>query len=190
MLMPHQLNLLFDHTYECEVVSETTGCESRKIFYPGAVGVGGGDGLIVNVIPYKGDPWLGIFAFDQTAHKGVTGIFSTPNPECFCVVARGNAFIVSASNPNIWEPVCAIPIIDVRSIVKHGIIVFANFTELLAYDSQGLKWHTKRLTWDSMKVVEITDDFLKGEFWDIRSESTQNFTVDLITGSHQGGINI
>jgi hypothetical protein len=73
-------------------------------------------------------------------------------------------------------------------VVKHGIIVFANFTELVAYGSQGLKWRTKRLTWDSMKVVEVTDDLLKGEFWDIRSESTQGFTVDLATGNHEGGI--
>jgi hypothetical protein len=145
---------------------------------------------MVNVTPYEGDPWLGIFAFGQITPKGVTGIFSTPNPERLCVAAQGNAFIVSVSDPSTWESVRAIPVIDVRCVVKHGIIVFANFTELVAYGSQGLKWRTKRLTWDSMKVVEVTDDLLKGEFWDIRSESTQGFTVDLATGNHEGGIDV
>jgi hypothetical protein len=49
-------------------------------------------------------------------------------------------------------------------------------------------WKTKRLTWDSMEITEVTDAFIKGEFWDIRREATANFTVDLATGLHQGGI--
>ena len=187
-ILTPQLSLDFDHTYECEVASETTGRENRKFFYPGATTEGGRDGLMVNVIPYKGDPWLGIFAFGKVTPKGVTGIFSMPNSECLCVVAQGNAFIVSVNDPSTWESVRAIPVIDVRCIVKHGIIVFATFTELVAYGSSGLKWRTKRLTWDSLKVVEVTDDLLKGEYWDIRSESKQSFTVDLATGNHQGGI--
>ncbi len=124
-ILTPQLSLIFEHAYECEIASETTGRENRKFFYPGATAEGGRDGLMVNVTPYKGDPWLGIFAFGEVTPKGITGIFSTPNSERLCVVAQGNAFIVSVDDPGTWESVRAIPVIDVRCIIKHEIIVFA-----------------------------------------------------------------
>jgi hypothetical protein len=71
---------------------------------------------------------------------------------------------VSAATPTAWESVDATPIIDVRLTHPQGIIVFANFTELVACGSTGLKWRTKRLTWDSLKITEATDKFIKGEF--------------------------
>jgi len=97
-------------------------------------------------------------------------------------------YLVSASTPTTWEPICVTPIIDVRSILIHRVIVFANFTELVAYGQTGTKWRTKRLTWDSLKITEVTDAFIKGEFWDIRREEMASFVVDLETGAHTGGI--
>src|SRR5262245_48546290 len=68
----------------------------------------------------------------------------------------------------------------------HDIIVFADFTNLVAYGKTGLKWRTKRLSWDDLKIIEVTDIFIKGEFWDILSEGTATFVVDLATGAHTG----
>ena len=64
-----------------------------------------------------------------------------------------------------------------------GVIVFANFTELVAYGPTGIRWRTKRLAWDSLKITEVTDTIIKGEFWDIRSDANSNFVVDLATGN-------
>jgi len=144
--------------------------------------------MLAEVHPEKGDPWLGTFAFGTVEPKGISGIFTTPSPDRLCVVARGEGYFISASTPTTWEPVQATPIIDVRPIRAQGVIVFASYTDLVAYGPAGIKWRTQRLTWDNLKITEVTDSFIKGEFWDILSEAMAGFTVDLATGTHQGGI--
>lgn len=178
----------FAHSYECERLTETPRATQPHYYYPGASPRGGGDGILIEVRPQNGQMWLGTFAFGRLTAQAVSGLFTTPDPERFCVVSKGEGCIVSAANPTEWEAVRATPIIDVRSVRAQGIIVFANFTELVAYGPAGIKWRTKRLTWDSLKIIEVTDTSIKGEFWDMRSETIANFVVDLETGTHQGGI--
>jgi hypothetical protein len=184
-----QLNLTFPHTYVCEQAVEILPSESSsRYYYPGASRQGGRDGILVRVQPQQGPPWVGTFAFGQIAPKGASGIFTMPAPDRLCVVSRGEGYIVSTQTPETWEPVRATPIIDVRSILPKGIIIFAEFTRLVAYDHTGHRWSTKRLSWDNLTITEVTDGFVRGEFWDIRSEKTESFIVDLATGTHQGGI--
>jgi len=179
----------FPHLYVCEQLSESpASARLPHYYYPGASTEGGRDGILAEVRPENGEPWLGTFAFGQIAPKGASGIFTTPSPHRFCVVAKGQGYLVGAKVPTEWEAVRATPIIDVRPIPAQGIIVFAEFTRLVAYGESGIKWRTKSLTWDNLKITEVTDTFIKGEFWDIRSEATGSFTVDLATGNHQGGI--
>jgi hypothetical protein len=182
------MDTTFPHSYECELLRETPRIALAQHYYPGASTQGGRDGILAEVRPENGEPWLGTFASGQIAPKGASGIFTTPDPHRLCVVAAGAGYIVTAAAPANWEPVRATPIIDVRPIRAQGLIVFANFTELVAYGAAGIKWRTKRLTWDNLKITEVTDTFIKGKFWDIRSEAMATFTVDLVNGTHQGGI--
>lgn len=69
-----------------------------------------------------------------------------------------------------------------------GIIVFADYTTLVACGQAGMKWKTKRLTWDNLRITEVSDAVIAGQFWDTCSEATASFCVDLETGQHQGGI--
>lgn len=182
------MDTIFSHTYRCMQLTELPFSASRHYYFPGASTQAGRDGVLVEVHSEHGQPWLGTFAFGQAGQGGVSGIFTTPNSERFCIVSKGNGYLVNATKPTEWESIQAIPIIDVRQITAHKIIVFADYTALVAYGQAGIKWKTKRLTWDNLKIVEVTDDFIKGEFWDIRSETTANFVVDLATGTHEGGI--
>src|SRR5262245_44560434 len=68
----------------------------------------------------------------------------------------------------------------------HDIIVFADFTNLVAYGKTGLKWRTKRVMWDDDRFTEVTRNLMKGEFWELVSERTATFVVDLATGAHAG----
>src|SRR6266851_9638550 len=90
----------FSHFYECEQLAEMPGSLSlAHYYYPGASREGGRDGIIVEVRPAHGQLWLGTFAFGQIAPKGPSGIFTTPDPDRLCVVARGEGYFVSASTP-------------------------------------------------------------------------------------------
>ncbi len=183
------LDIAFPRVYECERLLELPGFGLLPhYYYPGATKNGGRDGVTVRVRPENHESWLGTFAFGNMAPKSLSGLFTTPNPERLCVVARGEGYLVSTSAPTVWERVTVTPILDVRTILARSIIVFANFTELTAYGPSGVKWVTKRLSWDGLKITEVSNDVIKGEFFDIRSNSTASFIVDLETGNHDGGM--
>jgi hypothetical protein len=178
----------FPHSYECEWLLETQQTALPHYYYPGASLKGGRDGVLIRITPEGRQAWLGTFANGQLTRKGTTGVFTTPNPDRVCVVAAGEGYLVSANRPTVWDEVSITPVIDVRPIRAHSIIVIANFTELVAYGRAGIKWRTRRLTWDSLQITEVTDASIKGEFWDILSEAMETFIVDLETGADSGGI--
>ena len=80
------------------------------------------------------------------------------------------------------------PITDVREILDKGMIIFANLTEITAYDSTGKKWTTKRLALEGFKIVDISSERIVGKYYDIRSEADNLFEVDLASGEVKGGI--
>lgn len=183
-----QVTMTFPTNYQCDLLEELPQPEGvRHLYFPGATTVGGADGVLIRVEPTSHATWIGTFAYGKLSPKGVTNVFSMPDPNCLCVVARGQGYMVPASEPTTYQDVAFHPIMDVRILPKHGLIVFANFTELLAYDASGIRWRTKRLAWDSLKITEVTEDIIRGEFWDIRSEQSSSFVVNLQTGDHQGG---
>jgi hypothetical protein len=146
------------------------------------------DGILVEVRPKHCEPWFGTFAFGHVAPRGKSGIFTMPNPDVLCVVSRGEGYLVSASLPKSWERLRVVPVIDVRPVLAYDIIVFAEFTRLVAFGREGIKWQTKRLSWDNLQISEVATSYIKGEFWDVRSDAIASFVVDLATGTHQGGV--
>ena len=178
----------FGRNYSCEILDEIPSAEiAQRRFFPGDL-AGGQDGLLVRVTPEGGEPWLGMFAFGKLGSAGISRVLSLPDPEKLCVVSRGAGYVVAARDPRSWEMVRAVPIIDVRAVPSAGMVVFANFTEMVAYGAEGPRWRTKRLAWDGLKIVEVTDTSIIGEYWDIREEATQKFEVDLATGAHHGSV--
>ncbi len=181
-----KVDLSFESHYSLEVLQELGGGD--RYYYPNGTTEGGKDGLMLEVISLDGESWVGIFAFGEISPKGVSGVYTMPDPDKFCVVSMGAGYIVSSSNPSNWEEVKSIPAMGVFPVKSQGILVFADYTELVAYDKTGVKWRTERLAYDSFKVTEVTDSYLKGEFWNIRNEANEVFEVDLSTGKQVGGI--
>lgn len=182
----------FTRSYECERLTESpVTARARHYYYPGASTTGGSDGILLKVQPEQGEWWLGTFAFGGLTPAGVSGIFTTPDPQKFCVVDGGRGYLVSADAPTVWERIDAVPITDLRPIRAQQIIVFATFCELVAYGKSGFKWRTKRLVWDGLKITEVTETLIKGEGdWNFFKSAGESFVVDLATGAHEGGAEI
>lgn len=142
---------------------------------------------LVHGTPSGGASWLGMFAFGKLG-KGTSGVLAMPDPEQLCVVSRGAGYLVPVRDPSAWEAVQALPVTDVRAVPSAGIVVFADFTELMAYGAEGLRWRTQRLSWDGFKIVQVTERSIIGEYWDMRTEAMQTFEVDLATGAQKGGV--
>jgi hypothetical protein len=183
-----QFTIAFSANFHCELLQELPQPKGiRHLYFPGATSVGGTDGVLIQVEPMSHPAWIGTFAYGTLSPKGTSKVFSMPDPDCLCVVARGQGYIVPVAQPTEYQDVTFHPIMDVRVVPKQELIIFANFTELLAYDASGIRWRTKRLAWDSLKITDVTEATIRGEFWDIRSEQMSSFIVDLRTGDHQGG---
>nr|WP_276320231.1 hypothetical protein [Corallococcus coralloides] len=39
-----------------------------------------------------------------------------------------------------------------------------------------------------MKIFQVTERSIIGEYWDMRTEATRTFEVDLATGAQKGGV--
>ncbi len=184
---PH-VDLSFPHRFACEVLTELPGVTvSRRHFFP-AHADGGQDGAIVRVTPEAGAAWIGTFAFGKFGASGASCVVSMPDPQKICVVARGAGYVVDTAKPGAGEVVPATPIVDVRAVPAAGLVVFANYTEIVAYGERGVQWRTSRLAWDGLKILGIGRELLLGEYWDIRADMMQRFEVDLATGAARGGV--
>jgi len=181
-----RVDLTFPHQYEIELeVDLSTEKIKRCYYYPEAVKEGRRDGFIVSVNPLKSSSWIGIFAPGYP--KALTGVFSCPDEQSVCVVASGQAYFVQVYNPQIWEQVQAFPIWDIRVILEKQLLVLADFTVLTAYGPHGIVWVTDRLSWDGIKITDVTSDWIRGLAWDSPQEKNVEFIVDLRTGDHKGG---
>lgn len=151
--MNTKLDLTFPHYYEVEELQEFPSATSqeRRIYYPGASQEGGHDGLLVMVSPYVGQPWLGVFAFGYDSPKALSCIYSCPHGESLCVVSAGQGHIVRADDPYICEKVEAYPVLDARPLPTNRLLVFADFTKMVAYGPGGIAWTTSRLSSDGCR---------------------------------------
>jgi hypothetical protein len=89
--------------------------------------------------------------------------------------------------PTNYEVINVDPILEVIPVRAKDIVVFANYTELMAYGKSGPVWVSDRLSWDGLKITKVSDNYIEGEAWDPRVEANVGFKVDLSNGDHEGG---
>jgi len=144
-------------------------------------------GAYVRVTPRSGPAWAGFFALGFDSDQVVSQLCSTPDPDSFCVVVGGYAYVVKAGNPAEWLRVEQRPVVDMRVLSQQGLLLFAGFTSITAVGSSGIAWTTERLTWEGLTIQEIKGDTLLGQGWDALADKEAPFEVDLKTGKHTGG---
>jgi len=112
----------------------------------------GHDGLIIEVIPNHADSWIGIFAFGSMLSNSVNEVICGPGLNSLTVVSRGNGYIIDVTDPSKWESVKAYPVLASIPIPNSQMILFHDYTELIAYDKNGFLWKTKQLSWDGIII--------------------------------------
>lgn len=186
--MTVDLDLSFPANYTVKLLDELPGRgDSNALCFPGNLRAGA-DGLLVRVSPTRNDPWTGVFAFGGIRQATFSRVLAMPDPDSICIVSRGAGYVVDASRPQTWETVPSVPVTDARAAPGAGIVVFANYTELVAYSARGLAWRTKRLAWDRFSIASVSSLSLVGEYEDIGTGETRRFEVDLTSGASRGGV--
>ena len=169
-----------------EILEELPNSSTRLVYIPNEGPGLSRDGIIVRFSPLDGDPWIGVFAFGEMT--GETGIFPGPGDiHLLTVLAKGEAYIVNMNDPSWFHHVDLNPVIRAIPISKYSMMVFHDFTDIVAYNEKGLIWETGRISWDGIEIHSITDEELLGESWDAPSGEKVTFRVRLSSGFHIGG---
>jgi hypothetical protein len=140
--------------------------------------------IFVEVLARNGTRWLGEFS---GLGGGLSGIFATPNEDVICVVNRGEGYLVDTMHPDRYDLLPVVPVMLVRRVPSRNILFFVDHTRLCALGKDGLLWVTKRVSWDGIKILEVTDRQIRGEGWDAPTDRWIPFSVDVETGHVDGG---
>ena len=91
---------------------------------------------------------------------------------------------MNAEQPQAWEEIPVIPVLDVRPLLEQKLLVFSDFTGLAAYGSNGLVWRSPRVCWDDLKITKVTSETVEGTGCDPTNSFKQEmrFAVDVKTG--------
>jgi len=181
-----EIDRAFPHSYEVEEFPELPGTGKFDVplhYFPRPTeSRPEHDGVWLKIRAANGKSWIGVFGFGYAEPPAISGFVSTPNPHRACVISRGAAYVVKADEPDTWEQIPAMPVLDVRSIPQHQLLVFADFTRLAAYGGNGLVWRSPRVCWDELKILNLTRDSIEGVGYDPTSLGESRFAVDIRTG--------
>jgi hypothetical protein len=178
----------FAHRYDAEPLDELKStAEVERFYFPGARREGGKDGVLVRVTAANEKEWFGVFAFGDQSGILLNGVFSCPAEDVLCVVSGGRGYLVHADKPEWWSEVPVTPITTVLQLTEAGLLIFADFTSLCAWDANGLVWRSKQLAWDDLVVTSCDGLTLLGHGFNPLESATVSFSVDVLTGEHKGG---
>ena len=181
------IDLTLAHSYEVEELRELPGTGKfgvRVIYFPSPKTRPEHDGLLLKFRPATGLAWVGVFKFGYQSPPAFSRVITSPDPNQVCVLSKGAAYIVKVDDPEIWEEIPLMPVLDVRCVLEAKLLIFSDFTRLAAYGSGVLVWRSPQVCWDGLKILEVSRDAVKGIGYDPTNSITHEscFAVDLKTG--------
>ena len=141
----------------------------------------GVDGPLLGIEPVSGPRWLAYFANGYRSDDVVDAVFTTPDPDAVCVVARGAGYWVNVHKRDKVN----VPVFPIRQVeVTDDKIIFVDFTRLASFCSSGLEWISEHLTFDRLKISEldVVQKVAVCHGWDAPSCKETELSVNLRTG--------
>ena len=140
--------------------------------------------LQLQVRPRVGGSYLLTCALGFKDPSMPTGIHPCPHPDQLCALAGGYAYLSDTTAP---ETCTLLPMKPVTAVVPtEHLLLFLGFHTILAWGREGVAWQTARLTWEGLKLTNVTETHAEGLAWDLMTDRELPFQVDLSTGAHTG----
>jgi len=141
-------------------------------------------GYVVRITPNSGNSWVGNF---QPGPGGATRVLPHPDGSKVVVVAAGQMYVV---DPDV-RSASVIPgvVVNIHVLEDPPLLVIDDQgIQFQAFGPEGLRWRTKRISWDGFRNVVITGSQLSGESSNVTGDVWESFQVDLRTGRTTGGM--
>jgi hypothetical protein len=178
------VDLTFPHAWTAEILPARPLILPRRQFvYPRQAEEIERGALVLLVYPAGAEPFLATCALGFADPTAPTGLWSCPNPSWLCAVAGGYAYLVNTANPEEFEQIEYRPVLQVRALRDHGLLLFAGHHSLLAWGAQRKAWQTARLSWEGVEIQRIEGYELHGLGWDLHTDRDVSFAIDLRTGA-------
>jgi len=143
--------------------------------------------LLLMVRPTSGGMFLATCALGFTDPAMPTAVFTCPNPQEMCAVAGGYAYVIDTAQPERCTHIALKPVVEVRTLVASGLLLFVGFHAIVAWGRSGIAWESGRLSWEGVRITSIDGNVLHGMGWNLLTDREVAFSIDLLTGQHQGG---
>jgi hypothetical protein len=182
----------FPHTWSVEILkTPPLIAPARQFTYPhqiaGEENALARGALQLMVRPVSGGTFLATCALGFTDPAMPTGVFACPNAVQMCAVAGGYAYVIDTAQPERSTHIPLKPVVEVRPLVEQGLLLFVGFHSMLAWGRDGLVWESARLSWEGIRITSIDGNELHGMGWNLLTDREVSFSIDLLTGQHQGG---
>ena len=128
-------------------------------------------------------PFLAKCALGFRDPAAPTGIWSCPNADEICAVAGGYAYVIDTTAPERFTMIAYRPVLEVRTAVEAGLLLFVGHRSILAWGAQGQAWETAKLSDEGVTITAIEDGVLRGLGWEMMSDKETEFQVDLCSGT-------
>jgi hypothetical protein len=138
-------------------------------------------GFVVRFTPTAGDSWVGNF---QSGMTRFSGAYAHPDARHVLVVSGGQVYVVDPDGRSAEE--LGGMVASVIPIPERSALLLEEGLWLSLIDPTGLRWRTRRLSWDGIRNLSVEANFIRGEGW--RYDDTwHEFQVSLSTGDTKGG---
>ena len=141
------------------------------------------EGLVVEFVTDTGETWVGNF---RPGLGGIDEVRPHPNRHDVLVVSAGAAWLVDPNRRGATEVGDAI---DAMWSVSdpEGVVLSLQGLAFVRIGPEGRAWHTRRISWDGFKHVQLSSTEITGLAWAPWDPEWTPFTVNLQTGRVQGG---
>ena len=143
--------------------------------------------LLLDVKPEAAANFLATCALGFREISLPTAIFACPHPDHLLAVAGGYAYVIDTLAPDHCVHLPLRPVTQILSAPSAGLILLAGFHNVLALDANGIRWQSERLSWEGISLTHTDAHHLHGTGWNLHADRDVPFTVNLLTGEHEGG---
>jgi hypothetical protein len=175
----------FRHAWQAEIlISRPLILPSRHFTYPREAEEVERGALELLIQPGLEDsqPFLATCALGFLDPAVPTGIWSTPNPRELCAVSGGYAYLIDTTAPDRFTMLPYRPVLEVRAIPAHDLLLFVGHHKILAWGRSGHTWESPKLSDEGVTIKSIDRDVLHGIGWEMTSDKEIPFRIDLKSG--------
>lgn len=141
------------------------------------------EGFVVEFFPEGKPTWIGNF---QPGSTDFSAVLPHPDGRSLVVIAGGQAYVVDQGERRLVGVSGGALDVALANPASNALVV-GDGIRLEAWDFSGLRWRSRRISWDGMRAVRIDGDKIKGEAWSVLDDCYYPFAVDMTTGTADGG---